>query len=232
MSVTGGSSQVAPSGSEGAPAATVPERAPSGTAMFATVARRRRGYHKGQVDAFVDAVRTTFLAGPEGSALSSRTVRDAVFDVVRGGYEPEEVDAALDRFEDAFAQWERAGAADLPTREELTHARGLIRGRLGRADGHRFRAPSGRRPGYRAADVDALCRDLRDWLDETGTGQRSFSTSLSPSSSGTAEPDDEFEDIATIRDARFTADRGADAYDAAQVDLFLDRVIEVLRAEA
>ncbi|WP_188669026.1 DivIVA domain-containing protein, partial [Tersicoccus solisilvae] len=79
--------------------------------------------------------------------------------------------------------------------------------RLARGAGSRFRAPTGRRPGYRAHDVDGLCQRIVGHLDG-GARLR----------------------VEDLRAARFAPQRGPDAYDAGQVDLFLDRVIDVVRS--
>ncbi|WP_083701929.1 DivIVA domain-containing protein [Tersicoccus sp. Bi-70] len=205
MSATGESGPVTTTA--GSPA--LPESAPAedaDRAPFTLVPHRRRGYRPAQVDAFLDRVREAWRTDTADAPLGSGHVRDAVFDLVRGGYDPQEVDAELDRLEDAFARRERDDAV-ATGRADLDQALAVVRARLTRGPGQRFRAPTGRRPGYRQRDVDALCERVAEHLDG--------STRLR---------------LEDVRAARFSPQRGSDAYDSGQVDLFLDRVIDILRS--
>ncbi|WP_083956244.1 DivIVA domain-containing protein [Tersicoccus phoenicis] len=185
-------------------AATTADGPTTERGAFATVPRRLRGYRPAQVDALLARVREAWATGSADASMSSGHVRDAVFDLVRGGYDARAVDAELDRWEDALARREHDDEA--ARRADLDHALAVIRARLGAAPGNRFRAPTGRRPGYRRHDVDALCQRV----DARLAGEAPLR-------------------VQDVRAARFPAVRGAEAYDAAQVDLFLDRVIDVLR---
>ena len=118
------------------------------------------GYHRRQVDRFMTRARIAY----EGAGgLRSADIRRTTFDAVKGGYAADQVDEVLDRLEDALARAER---------EERIRAEGeegwsarvqgsveILRGRLERPDGERFRRPS--RAGatsYDVGGVDALCR--------------------------------------------------------------------------
>lgn len=174
---------------------------------FDVVPRDTLGYHRRQVDEFMTRARVAY---EHAGGLRSADIRRVTFDAVRGGYAADQVDDVLDRLEDALARVER---------EERIRSEGedawsarvqgsveILRGRLERPDGERFRRPSrAGAAGYDVGGVDALCRRLlarfegRDPLDA----------------------DD-------VRRAAFSAATGAQGYDEAQVDAFLDASIDVL----
>lgn len=101
---TGGAAQVCvvcgapaawgPSPLAGGPGAS-PAGAPSGSTRF-SITRLRPGYEMEQVDAFLDAVRDTFL-GVRQPPLTADEIRDKQFATtrLRSGYDEEEVDAFL-----------------------------------------------------------------------------------------------------------------------------------------
>ncbi|MEH0111354.1 DivIVA domain-containing protein [Tersicoccus sp. MR15.9] len=206
MSATGESGPATTTAGTPAALPVTPPAERAARTAFTLVPHRRRGYRPAQVDAFLARVREAWATDAADASLGSGHLRDAVFDLVRGGYDPQQVDEELDRLEDAFARREREDA-DVTRRADLDQALAVVRARITRGPGHRFRVPTGRRPGYRQRDVDALCDRVGEHLDG-GTALR----------------------VEEIRAARFSPQRGADAYDSGQVDLFLDRVIDVLRS--
>ncbi|KAA9393566.1 DivIVA domain-containing protein [Kocuria coralli] len=181
---------------------------------FPRVGSRAWGYAPETVDAFladVEAALTSDGTSAEG-ALTSADVRAVVFGRARGGYEPQEVDTTLDRVEDALTEREIQayvrdhGQEAWETR--VNQLSELIFGRLERADGQRFRAPSGASTrGYAVGDVDELCRSLTDRLGR----------------SRAVDPD-------SVRSAVFGPAVGGNAYEEQQVDAFLDKVVELLLA--
>ena len=192
---------------------------------FERVGRGKYGYNTRQVDEFVSRVRNRYgtedspgtarapqRAGTgDGGDLTSRDVRSVAFDAARGGYDPQAVDLALDRFEDIFAEQEREQAAATGDDKQLlaaARAMALITGRLHRRAGERFRRPSRRRvPSYNVEDVDALCdRLLAHFTDGAALS------------------------VDAARSAVFREAKGAEGYEEAQVDAFLDWVVEVMTA--
>ncbi|RJT84829.1 DivIVA domain-containing protein [Cryobacterium melibiosiphilum] len=127
----------------------------------------------------------------------------------KGGYSPAQVDAALERLEDAFAARERESAARLMGEEawmeQAQASAQIILARLGRDRGHRFTRTSVFSVGYRRADVDRFAHRL----------QRYFSEGRPLS-------------VDEVRTAVFRAERGG--YREAQVDALLDSVIDVMLA--
>lgn len=182
-------------------------------APFARVARRAYGYNIRQVDRFLARARQHYtLERSEGDAVTSTAVRSTIFSPARGGYEPRAVDAALDRLEDAFAVRERDDLIESKGQDvwlrHIGRQAAVLKGRLNRAPGERFRRPTGKKtPGYNVEDVDALCGTLLGYLEN--------SVPLS---------------VDVVRRAVFRETVGADGYEEAQVDAFLDRVIELMAA--
>lgn len=182
-------------------------------ASFDRVQRNEYGYNAKQVDQFLQRARVSFENPTTAShVIKSADVRAVSFDPVKGGYAAAGVDAALDRLEDAFARRERddlvAERGEEAWLREIGKLSGLLRGRLHRPDGERFRRPAkGRGRSYNTVDVDNLCRDLIGYLEE----DRPLS-------------------VDNVRRAVFRPAVGKDGYEETQVDAFLDRVVELMAA--
>ncbi|MCA4133723.1 DivIVA domain-containing protein [Arthrobacter sp. M4] len=182
-------------------------------ASFERVERSRYGYNAKQVDHFLKRARVSFES-PAGAehTIGSVDVRTVSFDPVKGGYDAVAVDAALDRLEDAFARRERDELIALHGEDawlrQIGKLSGVLRGRLHRPDGERFRRPAKRNArSYNTVDVDRLCRQLIGYLEE-----------------------DQAMSVDTVRRAVFRAAKGQDGYEETQVDAFLDRVVELMAA--
>jgi DivIVA domain-containing protein len=181
----------------------------TGDAMFPHVARWSRGYDPDQVDAFFARARIAY-EGPLEQSLGAEDVRSVAFDLVRGGYTPEAVDAALDRLEGAFLTRERAafvarhGMAQW--RARITEIARSLQPRTARPPGRRF-APPAHGLGYSAQDVDAVIDRLVDYFDH-----------------------DSDLTAAELRTVTFRKARGDRAYAEGPVDAYLDRAVKVLLA--
>lgn len=177
---------------------------------FPRVARSALGYNVKQVDQFLSRARAFYTDGESAQRpLDSSEVRSTAFDAAKGGYAPAAVDAALDRLEDVFAQRERDA---LIAREgedawlmKIGKTSAVLRARLHRPDGDRFRAPQRRSLSYVKADVDALCHELIDYFEN-----------------------DKPLSVDTVRRAVFGSAKGQEGYEESQVDAFLDRVVELM----
>ncbi|GMA31791.1 DivIVA domain-containing protein [Litorihabitans aurantiacus] len=198
------------------------------TELFPRVSMTARGYDIGQVDAFFERARRDYegSVAPDGETapddavaregaeqlepLEAATVRTAAFDLVRHGYSPVAVDAALDRLEAAFVAADRAdfiaengqGAWMTGVVERAT----TLYERLTRPPGERF-APPQRGRGYDAAQVDVLLDALVAYFDE-GTPIQA----------------------AQVRSTTFASAPRARAYAEGPVDAYLGRVVDVLLA--
>ncbi|WP_163164414.1 DivIVA domain-containing protein [Arthrobacter sp. Alg241-R88] len=182
-------------------------------ASFERVQRSDYGYNAKQVDQFLQRARVS-LEAPEAAAqpVTSAVVRAVSFDPVKGGYSAAVVDAALDRLEDAFARRERdeliAARGEEAWLREIGSLSGILRGRLHRPDGDRFRRPAKKKArSYNTADVDRLCHELIAYLEQ-----------------------DKPLSVDNVRRAVFRPAVGRDGYEETQVDAFLDRVVELMAA--
>ncbi|WP_370119518.1 DivIVA domain-containing protein [Arthrobacter sp. MW3 TE3886] len=182
-------------------------------ASFDRVQRNQYGYNARQVDDFLQRARVSFEAPSSASrAIKSSDVRAVSFDPVKGGYAAAGVDAALDRLEDALARRERdelvAERGEEAWLREIGRLAGVLRGRLHRPDGQRFRRPSKTKArSYNTTDVDDLCHELIGYLEE-----------------------DQPLSVDNVRRAVFRPAVGREGYEESQVDAFLERAVELMAA--
>ncbi|MEE1620067.1 DivIVA domain-containing protein [Zafaria sp. Z1313] len=178
---------------------------------FERVPAQEFGYNIRQVDNFLARARATFNgAGDDESIVTSHLIRRTAFEPQKGGYDAREVDLALDRLEDVFAQREREalieGQGEEAWLQQVGRLSAILRGRLHREPGERFRRPSRRgAPSYNVEDVDELCSQLVDYFEND--------TPMS---------------VDVVRRATFREARGHEGYEESQVDAFLDRVVELM----
>lgn len=182
---------------------------------FPTVGPFRHGYHKDQVTDFVLQANRAYERTVQGRETDwdAERVRAGSFAMVRGGFQPRAVDRTLDRLEDAFVR--RGRAVSFRSNPELWEAhvedlKDSIMGRLQRPRGERFDRPSRLRSGYDVRQVDLLLDAVAREVNRGKGAQRLTA--------------------ADVRNATFDRARGSNAYDEAVVDVFLDRVIDVLLA--
>lgn len=172
--------------------------------MFPRAAGMERGYDRAQVEEFFDRAKQVWDTGGPPGAVTSWHIRTVGFDLRRDGFSVPDVDAALDRIEDAFAGREvRYDPADPQQAEEAVMAQ------LERGDGVRFPREVGFRLGYRRRDVDRLCRVIYRHLTHGAA----------------LEIDD-------VRRSVFRGGHGSAGYREAAVDAFLDQVVDVMRRRA
>ncbi|WP_265523255.1 DivIVA domain-containing protein [Oerskovia flava] len=178
------------------------------SSLFGTVSKVHNGYDQDEVDDFFDHARQVYEGRAEGR-LTSTDIQTSVFDLVRGGYDTREVDAALDRLEGAFIARQRAEYVAAHGQQAWMNALAerarTLYGRLGRPDGEKFAPAERGKPAYDVDDVDDLCDRLVAYFDRQ--------VPLS---------------AAEVREATFTRRRGADGYAEGPVDAFFARAIEVL----
>ncbi|GER22567.1 hypothetical protein NCCP1664_10640 [Zafaria cholistanensis] len=178
---------------------------------FERVGPQEFGYNVKQVEHFLARARATFNGTDDDSTVvTSHLVRRTAFEPQKGGYNAREVDSALDRLEDVFAQRERDALIQTEGEEawlqQVGRLSSILRGRLHREPGERFRRPSRRGvPSYNVEDVDDLCEQLIGYFEED-----------MPMS------------VDAIRRVTFREAKGQDGYEESQVDAFLDRVVELM----
>ncbi|KQM83237.1 DivIVA domain-containing protein [Agromyces sp. Leaf222] len=178
---------------------------------FPRTRKPQRGYHAEQVDEFLQVARRAYDGVPLASdpPLNSERIRLTAFALQKGGYVTADVDAAMERLEDAFAVEERQVAARLHGDEVwLAEARTtaqVVSNRLARPEGHRFDRMSPLALGYRVRDVDKFAEKLTRYFRDGW-----------PIS------------IDDVRSVVFSTQRGG--YRESQVDLVLDAVVDVMQA--
>lgn len=176
---------------------------------FPRAEAKQPGYLPEQVDSFIARAREQF-ANPLAGVVTSDQVRGTEFDLVHGGYLIGVVDSAMDRLEDTFAQREIAHQIETKglyaLQDRLLRIQDILRGRIGRPKGQKFTSTGFLLRGYDRKQVDALCESVARHLDSE--------TPL---------------DLLSVRRFIFKAKRGG--YVEAQVDAFIDRIVEVLQIE-
>ncbi len=180
------------------------------SSTFPRLRKSRPGYNVDQVEDFLGLARTAYNAAPGTSAgLDSAGIRTTSFSMQKGGYSPVHVDAALERLEDAFASRERDRfKAQMGDQAWFNSAREKAReiiGRLDRKIGRRFRRVGILSTGYDPKQVDVFCDRLNRYFRQ---GEKIS--------------------VEEIRNVAFRPKKGG--YLEAQVDLFLDVVVEVILA--
>jgi DivIVA domain-containing protein len=167
---------------------------------FGRVGRLHRGYHRRQVDAFLNHVEVSL--GGVFPPPTAAEIRQAGFELVHGGYVVAEVDAFLDTLEERVlvvqsAQAGRRGRVDPDSEAEF------LKGELAAPYMKRFPRTRTLRRGYHPDDVD----DFVDRVVATLDGQDTVS-------------------VEDVRHAPFRPRRGGYREDA--VDDAMDRVVEHL----
>lgn len=176
---------------------------------FPRAAGNRRGYAPAQVDALIERARLQHQ-NPDQAVISASELRNVEFDFEPGGYLIAAVDSAIDRLEDSFAAKEiarlRANASEQAVADRLQRVTDIILGRLSRKHGRKFAKTGILLRGYSRRQVDRLCADITNHFEKKAAL-----------------------DLNSVRRATFKSSRNG--YREAQVDAFIDRVIEALQIE-
>lgn len=178
--------------------------------QFPRTTGRKRGYRTDAVDDFLHRVRDTYegRTAPD-RAIRAFHIRQTAFPLVRKGYEPRYVDAALDRLEEVMFERERQAYirdhGQQAWESLVAELQRDLLGRIHRQRDERFRKRSLLAHGYRPSQVDAVVEQLEEVIR-----------------------DDHRVRTNDIRQLRFHSQRGG--YCEAQVDAFLDSVVEYLLA--
>ena len=176
------------------------------TSPFNSVAKRDYGYHNAQVDEFIDTARQAYETD---TGITADTVQAKTFDLVRGGYRTDQVDQVLERLEDALRQAERdeyiATHGQQTWDLKLISSLEELMGRLERPPNEKFRPAATGVPGYDMDEVDVCMAQINSHLQ-----------------------DDNHIRLQDVRNVTFSGQKGPHGYDEAQVDAFLQAVIELL----
>lgn len=184
---------------------------PARQSPFPLTSGKRRGYAPNEVDTYLGQVKQTYEADPSMTEpLSASQIRRKGFSLTRRGYDPRYVDAALDRLEEVLYERERHAIQASEGLEawdkQVARLKKDLVGRMRRERGSRFKRTTIFASGYRISQVDAV-------IDQIA---RHF------------EDDLEIR-IADVRTVRFYPQRRG--YSEAQVDAYLDAMIEYLLAQ-
>jgi DivIVA domain-containing protein len=174
------------------------------------VRRSRLGYDIDEVEDFLEDARRAYQADrSEAAVVTADTIRNQAFTMRKGAYNPADVDAALERLEDAFATRERdrafAQVGDAAWYGQARTTAQAILDRAVRPRGRRFKRVGVFTAGYSVREVDALTDRVTQYFQ-----------------SGRPLGVDE------IRTIAFKAQRGG--YSEQQVDVVLDSTIRVMLA--
>lgn len=177
---------------------------------FSRAPKSKQGYNVKQVEDFLATARAAYESDRgTGAELTAADIRRTAFDLEKGGYATDQVDAALERLEDAFALRERERArarlGDAAWYGEARSTAQVILNRLAREDGHKFTRTGPLTVGYRRSDVDAFADRLIEYFrDGKPVG------------------------VEEVRTTTFRPQRGG--YRESQVDTLLDSVTDVMLA--
>jgi len=176
--------------------------------VFKTVPITRLGYDRHEVDQYFHQARAVY-ENITAEHFGADDIQAVSFELVRGGYDTHQVDAALDRLASASVARHRveyinryghdAWMAALANRAKTLYPR------LARPNLQKFARAERGAPGYSVAEVDALCNRLTRYFDQQET--------LS---------------AAQIRATTFSTVNGPRGYAEGPVDAFLARAVEVL----
>lgn len=173
---------------------------------FNSVAKRDYGYHTGQVDEFIAGARKAYETD---SGLTADIVQAKTFDLVRGGYRTDQVDQVLERLEDALRKAERDQFITSHSQQtwdlQLISRLEDLMARLERPRGKKFRPAAPGIQGYDVDEVDVCMTRINSHLQ-----------------------DEDHVQLQDVRNVSFSAQKGPKGYDEAQVDIFLQAVIELL----
>ena len=177
---------------------------------FPRTRRSRLGYNVEQVEDFLEEARRAYSAEPgELTIVTAESIRRTAFAMQKGGYSTIEVDAALERLEDAFSIRERDNRlqerGDDALYSEARSTAQEILDRLARPAGARFARAARLAGGYNRAEVDEFADRLSSYFQ-----------------------DGSLVTIEEVRTAAFRPQRGG--YRETQVDLVLDAVVDVMLA--
>lgn len=175
---------------------------------FPKVEGRLKGYSPEQVDEFLTQARAEYDTG-EVDKQTVQRIRTTGFEMVKNGYAPKQVDEAIDRIEDAFAQLFRdREIAQIGSQNWIGEARSRaqqIVARLRRPLGEQFTRTNLLGVGYSITEVDDFGTKIIDHF-----------TKNSPLS------------VEELRGVVF--ERKTRGYDEAQVDALIDATIDVMQS--
>ena len=195
-----------------------------GTTTIARVGKRKKGYDVHQVDAFLEQAHALYEA--DGIQLHRSDIQDASFDIVKGGYAIPQVDAALERLEQAVTdkqtQYDIAQLGRVAWKAQTEAQFQELDRHAQRAEGQRFAPAQPKTPSYDRKQVDRL-------IDRVLAKAEAELERISAGSSGRQGPEaDPTLTSPYVEDVSFTQRKGKHGYDERQVDYYLNACVNLL----
>ncbi len=195
-----------------------------GTTTIARVGKRKKGYDVHQVDAFLEQAHALYEA--DGIQLHRSDIQDASFDIVKGGYVIPQVDAALERLEQAVTdkqtQYDIAQLGRVAWKAQTEAQFQELDRHAQRAEGQRFAPAQPKTPSYDCKQVDRL-------IDRVLAKAEAELERISAGSSGRQGPEaDPTLTSQYVEDVSFTQRKGKHGYDERQVDYYLNACVNLL----
>lgn len=195
-----------------------------GTTTIARVGKRKKGYDVHQVDAFLEQAHALYEA--DGIQLHRSDIQDASFDIVKGGYAIPQVDAALERLEQAVTdkqtQYDIAQLGRVAWKAQTEAQFQELDRHAQRAEGQRFAPAQPKTPSYDRKQVDRL-------IDRVLAKAEAELERISAGSSGRQGPEaDPTLTSQYVEDVSFTQRKGRHGYDERQVDYYLNACVNLL----
>lgn len=195
-----------------------------GTTTIARVGKRKKGYDVHQVDAFLEQAHALYEA--DGIQLHRSDIQDASFDIVKGGYAIPQVDAALERLEQAVTdkqtQYDIAQLGRVAWKAQTEAQFQELDRHAQRAEGQRFASAQPKTPSYDRKQVDRL-------IDRVLAKAEAELERISAGSSGRQGPEaDPTLTSQYVEDVSFTQRKGKHGYDERQVDYYLNACVNLL----
>lgn len=195
-----------------------------GTTTIARVGKRKKGYDVHQVDVFLEQAHALYEA--DGIQLHRSDIQDASFDIVKGGYAIPQVDAALERLEQAVTdkqtQYDIAQLGRVAWKAQTEAQFQELDRHAQRAEGQRFAPAQPKTPSYDRKQVDRL-------IDRVLAKAEAELERISAGSSGRQGPEaDPTLTSQYVEDVSFTQRKGKHGYDERQVDYYLNACVNLL----
>ena len=186
--------------------------------------RNKWGYDIDQVDEFLDRAHQLYdAAQPQ---LNQEDIQNVLFTLVRGGYDIEAVDRALLRIEQAAVDkqtsYEISSEGRVAWRTKTVQLAQTLMPRANADNGYRFADGHGKEPSYDRKQVDSfVVNAVTRICDELGI---EYPQAVSSSN---FDSDEDFTPryVSTIL---FTQRKGDRGYDEGQVDMYVNRISQVV----
>ncbi|MEE1296739.1 MAG: cell division protein DivIVA, partial [Bifidobacterium sp.] len=189
----------------------------SGAPTLDRVGKRKKGYDVRQVDAFLEQAHA--LYDSEGMQLKRSDIQDASFDIVKGGYSIPQVDATLERLEQAVSDkqtsYEIAELGRVAWKAQTEAQYKELDAHAQRAAGQRFAPGKAKQPSYDRKQVDRLID--RIMAKAAFELQRVNADETLIDAPGDPDPDLTSKAVANVT---FTQRKGKHGYDERQVDYY------------